>query len=87
MFSFAEFTTRLWYKRGSSILSVSCASKGRNNTPPLDMLIVHGLDHPSDGTTPGGTQQGLALDCQVMFSICVHGHKYSRASGNTHIYA
>lgn len=84
--SFAEFTTRSWYKKGSSSSSVSCASEGRSNTFPLDVLIDHHLDHTSTGTPTGGTQQGLALNCQVMLSICVHGLKYFRYLGNTHVY-
>lgn len=52
-----------WYKKAGSSLSVSRASKGRNNTPPLDLLLVHQLDHPSDGARTAETQQGLALDC------------------------
>lgn len=64
--SFAEFTTTLLYIRGTSTSSVSCASKGRSDTLPLDTLVDHQLDHPPAGTPTGGPQQGLPLDCQVM---------------------
>lgn len=74
-------------KGGAVVCLLAVLPRGRNNTPPLDRLVVYQLGHPSDGTTTGGTWQGLAPGCQVMLNISVHGQKYSRDSGNTHIYA